>query len=1046
MDPQIVVRGRGDFTRLYGEMGRAESRFARWGSRVKTGLVTAGLVGGTALVKLGVDAVSAASDAQQSLGATEAVFGKYADTVIKRSEEAAEALGLSATEYRELSNVTGAMLASAGTPLRKVAELTDDLNERAADMAATFGGTTREAVEAISSLLRGETDPIERYGVAIKQSDINARLAAKGLEDLEGKSLKQAEQTARLELLFRQTASSAGQFGDEADTLAGQQQRLSAEWDNLQASIGEKFLPVATDAIEWIRSDAIPALGDWGEKIRDAASGKSGDNSVGGDVLEAMVKGGQDALDMLEVVWGGIARGWDSLTDKVEDALEEHGPMVRQIIEALSDAASTAMDILGPALAWLAEEGFELLGEGIANALDNIKLAGNVFFDVADIILLTTGSMTETVTGWAAGLIDQFANVAEAAALLDPSGNWDEVAEGLNRMSAKTEDFGHRFKFASDVIRRGLEEQQWEWNLTEREAAKLESRIRLLPDDVETAIRTPGMVKTLDDVKGLRRAYDLSPDEVITVIEAKKLKLTMAEVRQLNRQYDLTPKQVGTLVHQTGAKTTIGELKKVLAQAEITSRQDVKMVLRTLGVDLSVKEFKKVEDEGRRLSSFESEPKVSVDPTDSMAKMERIRRTLVDIDGTHAYTYIHTVEITEQRDGGGGGNDGDNDRKTTPRQRGRETGLELAVGIEAGLLARADAQRRAGQSVLERILSGVTKGTEGVGDALERVTELIRKEIDLKDDKKERAREKRILKNLSDQYDALRKNGRAQDEVNRKLEKAREHLEDVRDWANQVRDSFIETGNVTDLGQLEDGTVSGELLLDQLRDRVENARRFAALIRELSDDVGPALNDTALQQLLDRGPEAGLAAAEALAAGGDAAIDELNALTGELADIGASLGRDMSDEFFKVGLSAAEGLVKGLERRQKQLDRVAERLADRLIDKIRQALDIHSPSRAFQQIGLESVRGLALGLDETYVKRAGARTAAALLSGFGDPTLSADVWSSGRTGTETVAVDLRLSSDELSALEQGKRYVSRSTAAKAVGTRTLAITVGGGRG
>lgn len=197
-DPVIVVGAVGDFRRLYGDLSQAESRFGKLGSGIKAGLAGAAIAGTAALVKLGKDAVGSASAAQQSLGATESVFGRYADTVIRRSGQAADAVGLSANEYRELSNVTGAMLASAGTPLKTVATLTDQLNRRAADMAATFGGTTREAVEAVSSLLRGETDPIERYGVAIKQSDVNARLAAQGLDQLVGSALKQAEQQVRL--------------------------------------------------------------------------------------------------------------------------------------------------------------------------------------------------------------------------------------------------------------------------------------------------------------------------------------------------------------------------------------------------------------------------------------------------------------------------------------------------------------------------------------------------------------------------------------------------------------------------------------------------------------------------------------------------------------------------------------------------------------------------------------------------------------------------------------------------------------------------------
>src|SRR4029077_17622360 len=59
---------------------------------------------------------------------------------------------------------------------------TDDLINLGADLAATYGGTTSEAVSALSALLRGERDPIERYGVSLKQADVDAQLLATGIK------------------------------------------------------------------------------------------------------------------------------------------------------------------------------------------------------------------------------------------------------------------------------------------------------------------------------------------------------------------------------------------------------------------------------------------------------------------------------------------------------------------------------------------------------------------------------------------------------------------------------------------------------------------------------------------------------------------------------------------------------------------------------------------------------------------------------------------------------------------------------------------------
>lgn len=211
----------------------------------------AGALAAGAMVKFGSDAVSAASDLEQSIGAVESVFGDAAGRIFEFGDTAAQQLGLSRREINETASVLGASLQSMGFSSDETADQVINLQERAADMAATFGGSTREALDAVASLMRGERDPIERYGVAIKQSDVNARLAADGLDNLEGAAAKQAEAQAALSLLFEQTAKVEGQFARESDTLAGKQARLGAQFENMKAQIGEQLMPVALRLADW---------------------------------------------------------------------------------------------------------------------------------------------------------------------------------------------------------------------------------------------------------------------------------------------------------------------------------------------------------------------------------------------------------------------------------------------------------------------------------------------------------------------------------------------------------------------------------------------------------------------------------------------------------------------------------------------------------------------------------------------------------------------------------------------------------------------------
>ena len=200
------------------------------------------------VVAFGKQAFEAASDLQQSAGGVQAVFGDTADKIKELSDAASQAVGLSKNEYNELATVMGAQLKNMGVAAEDVAGQTEDLVNLGADLAATFGGTTADAVSALSSLMRGEADPIERYGVSIKKATIEARMAADGLGDLEGEAKKAAETQTLLKLLTEQTADAHGAFAREADTAAGQMQRANAEWTNAKAALGEQLLPIVTAA------------------------------------------------------------------------------------------------------------------------------------------------------------------------------------------------------------------------------------------------------------------------------------------------------------------------------------------------------------------------------------------------------------------------------------------------------------------------------------------------------------------------------------------------------------------------------------------------------------------------------------------------------------------------------------------------------------------------------------------------------------------------------------------------------------------------------
>ena len=240
-------------------MEKLQTKFADVGKKIGKTVATIGLGLGAAVASQIKPAIDAASDLEQQYGALDSVFKDIAPSMKEFARQQVQ-IGLSTADAARSMTLLGSQLKGYGLPVDEAAQKTQELTLLAADLAATFGGTTKDAVTSISALFRGEYDPIEKYGVAIKKSDVNARLAAEGLDTLEGKQLKMAEAQTALTLLFEKTTDAQGQANREMDTAAARSERLKATITNLHAEIGEKLLPVFVDIVTFIAEDIVPAF------------------------------------------------------------------------------------------------------------------------------------------------------------------------------------------------------------------------------------------------------------------------------------------------------------------------------------------------------------------------------------------------------------------------------------------------------------------------------------------------------------------------------------------------------------------------------------------------------------------------------------------------------------------------------------------------------------------------------------------------------------------------------------------------------------------
>lgn len=260
------------------------------------GKTLAAALAGGAFLAGAKKATDAASNLQQAVGGTAAVFGESQDAIDDWAKGAAESAGLSERAARELTSSLGGLLKGFGFTESEAADLSITLAGLGADLAATFGGNPEEAVQALGAALRGETDPLERFGIALNQTLVNQKAVELGLAASTSAVDQNAKAQATLALITERSADAQGQFARESETAAGQAAISAAKAENAAADLGENLLPIYTKISEIVGTVA-DAFGALPEPVQTALIALGGIAALSGPV-----KAGADAISALATI------------------------------------------------------------------------------------------------------------------------------------------------------------------------------------------------------------------------------------------------------------------------------------------------------------------------------------------------------------------------------------------------------------------------------------------------------------------------------------------------------------------------------------------------------------------------------------------------------------------------------------------------------------------------------------------------------------------------------------------------------------------------
>ena len=245
-------------------------------------------------------------------------------------------IGLSTLDSSRALTFLGASLKGNGLSLEDASDKTRQLVRLSADLAATYGRDVPETLTALGAVFRGEYDPIEKYGVAIKQAQVNALLASRGQRQLTGSALAAAASQARFDLIMTASQDTMGNYAKMSDTLFVAQTNLKASFENMKASIGQALLGPLSKlmlALEPIVAQVGPLLAPSFELL--------------GKLVEKLTPLFMPLFDAFSAIW-------EALMPLNELFLELIGPLLPPLVSIIQVLAKV-IKLLTPLITFLAK-------------------------------------------------------------------------------------------------------------------------------------------------------------------------------------------------------------------------------------------------------------------------------------------------------------------------------------------------------------------------------------------------------------------------------------------------------------------------------------------------------------------------------------------------------------------------------------------------------------------------------------------------------------------------------------------------------------------
>lgn len=342
----------------------------------------------------------------------ETVLGPSLAFVTAEAEKNAAAMGLTTGQYISATTAIADLLIPMGFQREQAAEISTELVNLSGALSEWTGGqrSATEVSEILNKALLGEREELKGLGISISEADVQARLAADGLDKLTGKALEQAKATTTLNLIMEKSVDAQTAFAENSDSLIRRQSELTARIQTVVDRLTQLLIPVMESLVElaFDFTDGLEMVSKGISMVTDPAK-----------TLTAEFEAQRSTVNDLESNFVPLIDRFEELNNKSNRTNEEQAELeglIKDISEVVPSAV-TEFDNYGKALGISADaardfvklqkeiletrnaeaieaqtkalqkaqeeqEIFQNTLNGVAGGLTNIKKEGNEFFEI----------------------------------------------------------------------------------------------------------------------------------------------------------------------------------------------------------------------------------------------------------------------------------------------------------------------------------------------------------------------------------------------------------------------------------------------------------------------------------------------------------------------------------------------------------------------------------------------------------------------------------------------------------------------------------------